>query len=201
MARRVSTVKNPGASSGSLQYEKTEIERSKLRGIQPGRQNLIRQSKAMKIGIIGAGNVGGALGTSWVKAGHQVKFGVREPGDPKHRALLDACGENATAGTTAEAAAFGEVLALATPWDATQAALSGCGSIKDKVLVDCTNPLKFTQSRPSRAAARGVTKHGEIRKISPRLRSNSTVAQKTGHNLLLGLRQNAVLCSTLLREN
>lgn len=98
----------------------------------------------MKIGIIGAGNVGGALGTSWVKAGHQVKFGVREPGDPKHRALLDACGENATAGTTAEAAAFGEVLALATPWDATQAALSGCGSIKDKVLVDCTNPLKFT---------------------------------------------------------
>jgi len=183
-----------------LQYEKTEIERSKLRGIQPGRQNLIKQSKAMKIGIIGAENVGGALGTSWVKAGHQVKFGVREPGDPKHRALLVACSGNATAGTTAEAAAFGEVLALATPWDATQAALSACGSLKDKVLVDCTNPLKFTQSRPSRAAARGVTKHGEIRKISPRLRSSSTVAQKTGHNLLLGLRQNAVLCRTLLRE-
>jgi predicted dinucleotide-binding enzyme len=98
----------------------------------------------MNIGIIGAGNVGGALGTSWVKAGHQVKFGVREPGDPKHRSLLDACAGNATAGTNAEAAAFGEVLALATPWDATQAALSTCGSLKDKVLVDCTNPLKFT---------------------------------------------------------
>jgi predicted dinucleotide-binding enzyme len=98
----------------------------------------------MNIGVIGAGNVGGALGTSWAKAGHQVKFGVREPADPKHRAVLEACGRNATAGPTAEAAAFGEVLALATPWDATQAALSTCGSLKDKVLVDCTNPLKFT---------------------------------------------------------
>ncbi|SPE63379.1 NADP oxidoreductase coenzyme F420-dependent (fragment) [Verrucomicrobia bacterium] len=106
----------------------------------------------MNIGIIGAGNVGGALGTSWVKAGHQVKFGVRDPGDPKHRGLLDACGANATAGTNAEAATFGEVLALATPWDATQAALSACGSLKDKVLVDCTNPLKLERVQ---ASARG----------------------------------------------
>jgi predicted dinucleotide-binding enzyme len=98
----------------------------------------------MKIGIIGAGKVGGALGMSWAKAGHQVKFGVREPGGPKHRGLLDACGGNATAGSTAEAAAFGEALVLATPWDATQTALSSCGSLQDKVLVDCTNPLKFT---------------------------------------------------------
>jgi len=33
----------------------------------------------MKIGILGAGNVGGALGASWVKAGHDLFFGVREP--------------------------------------------------------------------------------------------------------------------------
>ena len=32
-----------------------------------------------------------------------------------------------------------------------------------------------------------------------RLRSSSTVAPKTGHNLLLGLRQGAVLCSTLFQ--
>ncbi|MGO8700812.1 MAG: NAD(P)-binding domain-containing protein [Limisphaerales bacterium] len=36
----------------------------------------------MNIGIIGAGNVGGALGTSWVKAGYQVKFAVK-PLKPK----------------------------------------------------------------------------------------------------------------------
>ena len=37
-------VNNPGASSGALRYEKTEIERSKLRGIQPGRQNLMKSA-------------------------------------------------------------------------------------------------------------------------------------------------------------
>jgi len=98
----------------------------------------------MNIGIIGAGKVGGALGKSWTKAGHKIKFGVRNPGDPKHRDLLDTCGPNATAGTNAEATAFGAVIALATPWNATQSAIAACGNLAGKVLVDCTNPLKFT---------------------------------------------------------
>lgn len=98
----------------------------------------------MNIGIIGAGNVGGALGKSWAKAGHQIKFGVRNPDDPKHRGLLDACGSKAGIGTNSQAAAFGDVVVLATPWDATQPALAECGDFKGKVLVDCTNPLKFS---------------------------------------------------------
>ncbi len=98
----------------------------------------------MNLGIIGAGNVGGALGKSWAKAGHKIKFGVRKAGDPKHRGLLDACGPNAGAGTNSEAATFGEVIAVATPWDATQPAIAECGNLAGKVLVDCTNPLKFT---------------------------------------------------------
>ena len=73
----------------------------------------------MNIAIIGAGNVGGALGKGWAKAGHKIKFGVRKPADPKHRGLLDACGPNASTGTNAEAASFGVVIAVATPWDAT----------------------------------------------------------------------------------
>ncbi len=98
----------------------------------------------MNIGIIGAGNVGGALGQSWAKAGHHIKFGVRDPNDAKHRALLEACGSKASAGSNAQAAAFGQVIALATPWDATQPALAACGNLQGKVLVDCTNPLRFT---------------------------------------------------------
>jgi predicted dinucleotide-binding enzyme len=98
----------------------------------------------MNIGIIGAGNVGGALGQSWAKAGHKIKFGLRNPNDPKYRGLLDVCGANASADTNAGAAAFGDVVALATPWDATQSALAACGGLHGKVLVDCTNPLKFT---------------------------------------------------------
>ncbi|MGD0813820.1 MAG: NADPH-dependent F420 reductase [Verrucomicrobiota bacterium] len=115
----------------------------------------------MNIGIIGAGNVGGALGKSWAKAGHKIKFGVRNPADPKHRGLLDACGPNASTGTNAEASAFGEVIAVATPWDATQPAISECGNLAGKVLVDCTNPLKFTPGIGLELAIGHTTSGGE----------------------------------------
>lgn len=76
----------------------------------------------MNIGIIGSGNVGGALGTSWAKAAHHIKFGVRDTAKPEVVALLKDCGPRAAAGRVAEAAAFGEVVVLTTPWNAAQAA-------------------------------------------------------------------------------
>jgi 8-hydroxy-5-deazaflavin:NADPH oxidoreductase len=42
----------------------------------------------------------------------------------------------------AEAAAFGEVVVLATPWPATEAAVKSAGDLSGKIVVDCTNPLK-----------------------------------------------------------
>ncbi len=96
----------------------------------------------MKIGIIGAGNVGGALGKAWARAGHEVKFGVRDPAADKVRNLLKAAAGSA-AGTVAEAAKHGEVVALTTPWGAaSQDALRHAGDLRGKVLLDCTNPLK-----------------------------------------------------------
>jgi hypothetical protein len=95
----------------------------------------------MNIGIIGAGNVGGALGKRWASAGHQVKFGVRNPQDPKIAKLLKECGGSASTGTIAQAAAFGEVVVLTTPWDGTKSAIEATGNLSGKILVDCTNPL------------------------------------------------------------
>ena len=37
---------------------------------------------------------------------------------------------------------FGEVIVLATPWNATRSALQSAGNLSDKIVVDCTNPLK-----------------------------------------------------------
>ncbi len=96
----------------------------------------------MNIGIIGAGNVGGALGKGWAAAGHTVKFGVRDSHKPEVLELLKLIGGRASAGSVAEAAAFGEVVVLTTPWNATQAALASAGNLAGKILVDCTNPLK-----------------------------------------------------------
>jgi predicted dinucleotide-binding enzyme len=95
----------------------------------------------MRIGVIGAGSVGGTLGRGWAKHGHQVMFGVRDPKAAKIVDLLAQAGPAATAGTMAEAALFGDVVVLATPWEAAQDALRAAGDLTDKLLLDCTNPL------------------------------------------------------------
>ena len=96
----------------------------------------------MHIGVIGIGMVGGTLGRRWAKEGHEVMFGVRDPSSDKVVRLLADSGENARAGTVAEAASFGEVVALATPWGGTEDAVRQAGDLTGKVLLDCTNPLK-----------------------------------------------------------
>jgi len=93
----------------------------------------------MRIGIIGAGNVGSALGRGWVRAGHEVTFGVRDPAAAKVRTLVAETG--AKAAFVAEAAASGEVVVFATPWEATEDAVRGAGDLAGKVVFDCTNPL------------------------------------------------------------
>lgn len=96
----------------------------------------------MKLAIIGAGSVGGTLGTAWAqKAGHEIFFGVRSPNSDKTQALLQTLGSKARAGTAAEAAAFGEMIVLATPWPATEAAIRSMGDVGGRVILDLTNPL------------------------------------------------------------
>ncbi len=95
----------------------------------------------MKIGVIGAGNVGGALGKLWADKGHEIVFGVRDPQDPKVLDSVESARGNARAASVRDAASFGEVVVLATPWPATEAAIKQAGSLAGKTLVDCTNPL------------------------------------------------------------
>jgi predicted dinucleotide-binding enzyme len=89
----------------------------------------------MRIGIIGAGSVGRALGKSWSARDHQVRFGVRGPGADKYRDL----GSNVVA--PAEAVSGADAIVLATPWPATEAAVKGLGDLSGRILIDCTNPL------------------------------------------------------------
>jgi len=96
----------------------------------------------VKIGTIGAGQVGGTLGRAWAAKGHQVVLGVRDPRGPKVQELVKATGGTARAASPAEAAAHGEVVLLATPWAAARAALRGAGDLTGKILVDATNPLE-----------------------------------------------------------
>ncbi len=96
----------------------------------------------MKIGIIGAGNVGSALGRGWAAKGHDITFGVRNPGDAKTQEAVKAMGGRARAVSVRDAASGAEVLVLATPWEAAQDAIKAAGDLAGKILVDATNPLK-----------------------------------------------------------
>jgi 8-hydroxy-5-deazaflavin:NADPH oxidoreductase len=95
----------------------------------------------MKIGILGAGNIGGNLGKGWAAAGHEIVFGVRDPQSEKTTAAIAAAGPNARATSMREAVEFGEVVALAVPWQAVADALAEAGDLGGKTLIDCTNRL------------------------------------------------------------
>jgi predicted dinucleotide-binding enzyme len=95
----------------------------------------------MKIGVLGAGNIGGTLGRRWADAGHEVLFGVRDPNSAKVQALLQQIGSNAKAGSPAEAAAFGDVVLLAVPNASAQDAIQQAGDLTGKVLIDATNRM------------------------------------------------------------
>ncbi len=97
----------------------------------------------MKIAIIGAGNVGKALGRGWSRSGHQLLFGVRDVSKPD---VVEICAKlNATASPPAEAAAAAEVVVLSLPWRNAEASIKALGSLAGKIVIDCTNPLAMIE--------------------------------------------------------
>lgn len=94
----------------------------------------------LKIGTIGSGRVGGALGGVWVKAGHEVMFSSR---DLEHdKKLAAGLGPKARAGTPREAAAFGEVVLVSVPYRALPDVGKDLGSLLEgKVVIDTCNPI------------------------------------------------------------
>ena len=78
------------------------------------------------IAILGSGNVGGALGRRLELAGHTVLFGGREPGQ------------------SASAAAAASVVLVCVPAAAALDAVRAAGDLTGKIVVDCTNPLTWS---------------------------------------------------------
>ncbi len=92
--------------------------------------------RAMNVGIIGAGSLGSALGGRLAARGHAIMFGGGAS------AADVAARQRAQVGSNAEAAAFGEVVILAVPFAAIDAALADAGPLTGRVLWSCVNALK-----------------------------------------------------------
>ena len=117
----------------------------------------------MRIGIVGAGNLGTGLAKQLAKKGHALMLSFSKDA-AKLRKSANSIG--AREGTPAEAAAFGEVLVLATPWTVTAEAIKQIGVGPDhRIIWDCTNALKPDLS----GLAIGTTTSGgeEVAKLAP----------------------------------
>ena len=96
-------------------------------------------SHPLKIGIIGAGKIGGTLAMLWANAGHEVLVSSRHPEELQE--MAKSLGAKARAGTPREAAAFGDVVLVSVPYGALpQIGKDLQNELKGKVVLDTGNP-------------------------------------------------------------
>jgi predicted dinucleotide-binding enzyme len=100
----------------------------------------------MRIAIIGAGNVGGGLGAAFAAVGHEVVFGVRDPGSRKTEAALAGV-SGARAASPADAVDGADVIAFALRWDAVPATIASLPSLAGRVVIDAMNRLDGDPAR------------------------------------------------------
>lgn len=104
----------------------------------------------MNIGILGSGMVGETIGTALVQKGHKVRLGSRTAVNSVAAAWVSMNGENASQGTFADAATFGEVVFLCLNGEHAKNALmqAGPNAFAGKLVIDVTNPLDFSRGMP-----------------------------------------------------
>jgi 8-hydroxy-5-deazaflavin:NADPH oxidoreductase len=94
----------------------------------------------MRIGILGAGLMGGKLGTIFARAGHDVTFSYARSREKLNQLAREARGK-ARAGTPGEAAEASDVLLLAVHWSRVEDVLKQAGDLAGKTLVSCSLPM------------------------------------------------------------
>jgi 8-hydroxy-5-deazaflavin:NADPH oxidoreductase len=116
----------------------------------------------MQIGILGSGGVAQALGLGFLKLGHDVKLGSRDP--KKLQPWVDKAGKRASADTPEETARFADIAVLATLWTGTESALKLAGAptnLAGKLVMDVTNPLIYETGKMPRLALGHTDSGGE----------------------------------------
>jgi predicted dinucleotide-binding enzyme len=93
------------------------------------------------VGILGSGNVGQVLANGFLTLGYKVKIGTRDIS--KLTAWKENAGANASLGSVAETASYGEILVLAVKGKSALEVLKNIGenSLNGKIIIDTTNPI------------------------------------------------------------
>jgi 8-hydroxy-5-deazaflavin:NADPH oxidoreductase len=122
-------------------------------------EGVMGEEGVMKIGVIGTGNMGRALGLGWARAGHDVLFGSRDPG--KAKAVAASANASTQAGDFDAAAAFGEVILYTVRGGFPSKVLRDPQALSGKIVVDCNNSdimgLDVPNPEADRAGLRFIT--------------------------------------------
>ncbi|HTE52244.1 MAG TPA: NADPH-dependent F420 reductase [Kofleriaceae bacterium] len=123
----------------------------------------------MRIGILGTGDVGKALGAAFLALGHDVKMGARDASNEKAAGWANESGPRASSGSFADAAEFGEMIVLASLGVANPAVIEGAGParLRGKVLIDATNPLDFSTGAPKLAVGHTDSGGEQVQRLAP----------------------------------
>src|SRR5215469_4167773 len=113
--RRRAARRRTAAASGVLRVLAAALALA-LIGSSATAAEAVQGTAPVKIGIIGAGHIGGTLATLWVAAGHEVLMSSRHP--QELQALAHSLGPRAHVGTPREAAQFGQVVLISVPYGA-----------------------------------------------------------------------------------
>jgi len=93
----------------------------------------------MKIGILGAGNMGGTLGSKWFTAGHTIVFGVRDLNSPKTISTLNQA-KGAKAADVSSSIRESDAILFSVPWKiVSEIAQANAADLNGKLLIDATN--------------------------------------------------------------
>ncbi len=105
----------------------------------PNSEAYPRESAAVNIGILGAGNIGANAARLLSKAGHDVRIACSRP-PAAIEATASELGARVRAATPQDAVAFGDIVLLAVPWTQKEDAIPDAGPYDDKIVIDAMNP-------------------------------------------------------------
>lgn len=145
----------------------------------------------MKIAVFGTGNVGDTIGSKLVELGHPVMMGSRTNDNEKAKAFVAKHNGKASAGTFADAAAFGEIVFNCTAGMGSIEALKQAGekNLDGKVIVDLANSLDFSKGMPPSLAIVNTNSLGEeIQRTFPK-----TLVVKALNTMWCGLMVNPAM--------
>ncbi len=131
----------------------------------------------MRYGVLGTGAVGRALAGRLVEVGHEVRMGSRTPDNEAAAAWAAEAGANASNGTFADAAEFGQAVLNCTNGTAALDALAAAGdeNLSGKVLIDVTNPLTFETGRLTLTVCNTDSLGEQIQRAHPEARVVKTL--------------------------